>query len=308
MWRWKNNLILFLLVVNQVPFMTVSEYSSGRTSLGGKWNLRRPIIRAVLSDIDGTLVHYPEEVQDEGLLRLPPSSTGMKGVISQNTIDLCQRIRRAKVELEDNYGGDKRHVILVLVSGMRTNTLLQRLSSLPFADAYCSENGGRIFYPEPLQTLDEENSFKEGDYDQHGCYIFRPAQTTLTEEEDNIASTYETATENKFSHVYRLVEDIEWRKRHDRDMSSTNDPIGNLGNQRSQTTPLLHEFASRLKSLGWVLDEKGYTTCLRIHQKHQISSLFNVSDLPSLLPDGLMISTNLGCVDVYPQTSGKKNA
>jgi len=279
MWRWSNILILFLIVVNQIPLMAATEYSSAWTNLGSKLNQRRrPIIRAVLSDIDGTLVHYSDEVQEEGLIRLPPSSTGMKGVISQNTINLCQRIRNAKVELEDNHGGDRRHVILVLVSGMRTNTLLQRLSSLPFADAYCSENGGRIFYPEPLQTLDDENSLREGGYDQHGCYIFRPAQTTLIEEEDKSAAT-------------------------------NNNPIGAIGHQRSpQTTPLLQEFASRLKSLGWVLDENGYTTCFRIHQKHQTSPIFNVSNLPSLLPDGLMISTNLGCVDVYPRTSGKKNA
>jgi hypothetical protein len=305
MWRWSNILILFSIVVNQIPLMAATEYSSAWTNLGSKLNQRRrPIIRAVLSDIDGTLVHYSDEVQEEGLIRLPPSSTGMKGVISQNTINLCQRIRHAKVELEDNHGGDSRHVILVLVSGMRTNTLLQRLSSLPFADAYCSENGGRIFYPEPLQTLDDENSLREGGYDQHGCYFFRPAQTTLIEEEDKSA-----ATNNKSSHAYRLVEDIDWRKRHDSDMPSSNNPIGAIGHQRSpQTTPLLQEFASRLKSLGWVLDENGYTTCFRIHQKHQTSPIFNVSNLPSLLPDGLMISTNLGCVDVYPRTSGKKNA
>lgn len=295
MWRW-SYLILLFLVVNQAPLMTLSEYSSGRTALGSKQNQRRHIIRAVLSDIDGTLVHYPDDVEDEGLIRLPPSSTGMKGVISQTTINLCQRIRHTKVELEECNGVDKRHVILVLVSGMRTKTLLQRLSSLPLADAYCSENGGRIFYPEPLQTLDENHALQHGDYDQNGCYIFRPAPTTLREVED------------KSARFYRLVEDMDWRMRHNSDISSTNNPTGDPEKQTSQTSPLLFEFASKLKSLGWVLDEKGYTTCFRIHQKHQITPLFNVLDLNSLLPDGLMISTNLGCVDVYPQTSGKKNA
>ena len=42
---------------------------------------------------------------------------------------------------------------LVLVSGARAQTLLQRLPFLPAADAYVCENGGRIFYPHgPLPT------------------------------------------------------------------------------------------------------------------------------------------------------------
>lgn len=34
------------------------------------------------------------------------------------------------------------------MTGARTATLLQRLPFLPAADAYVSENGGRIFYPD----------------------------------------------------------------------------------------------------------------------------------------------------------------
>ena len=34
------------------------------------------------------------------------------------------------------------------MTGARTSTLLQRLPFLPAADAYVSENGGRIFYPD----------------------------------------------------------------------------------------------------------------------------------------------------------------
>ena len=34
------------------------------------------------------------------------------------------------------------------MTGARTSTLLQRLPFLPAADAYASENGGRIFYPD----------------------------------------------------------------------------------------------------------------------------------------------------------------
>lgn len=38
-------------------------------------------------------------------------------------------------------------VQLVLITGARISTLLQRMAYLPTADAYICENGGRIFYP-----------------------------------------------------------------------------------------------------------------------------------------------------------------
>lgn len=37
---------------------------------------------------------------------------------------------------------------LVLITGARVSTLLQRMAFLPAADAYICENGGRIFYPD----------------------------------------------------------------------------------------------------------------------------------------------------------------
>ncbi len=68
------------------------------------------------------------------LLYLPPSKTGQRGVISSKTLQLCQKLRH-------------RGMPFVLVSGMRSTTLFQRLPYLPRADAYVSESGGRIFYP-----------------------------------------------------------------------------------------------------------------------------------------------------------------
>lgn len=38
-------------------------------------------------------------------------------------------------------------VKLVLITGARLSTMLQRMAFLPAADAYICENGGRIFYP-----------------------------------------------------------------------------------------------------------------------------------------------------------------
>ena len=83
-------------------------------------------IRIVFSDVDGTLAHYPDNLDDlgEGILKLPASATGMQGIISSRTLVLCQELRRQQQKL-------------VLISGMRTSTLLRRLPYLPRADAYC---------------------------------------------------------------------------------------------------------------------------------------------------------------------------
>jgi len=87
-------------------------------------------IRIVFSDVDGTLVHYPEDFNDETeeagnrILKLPPSATGMQGIISSRTIVYCRELRQKQK--------------LVLISGMRTSTLLKRLPYLPRADAYCT--------------------------------------------------------------------------------------------------------------------------------------------------------------------------
>lgn len=94
------------------------------------------------SDVDGTLVHYPDapeiaELQASGgILLLPPSATGRVGVISEETLRLAAALRASGVRL-------------AIVSGARTSTVLQRLPFLPAADAFVTENGGRIFYPDP---------------------------------------------------------------------------------------------------------------------------------------------------------------
>lgn len=96
-----------------------------------------PGTKVVFSDVDGTLVHYDHddnEADADGVWTLPPSSTGKVGVISEETLRRCAELR-------------SRGVRLVLISGMRTPTLRSRLPYLPRADAYCAENGGRIFYP-----------------------------------------------------------------------------------------------------------------------------------------------------------------
>ncbi|KAF6266171.1 hypothetical protein COO60DRAFT_1475933, partial [Scenedesmus sp. NREL 46B-D3] len=93
------------------------------------------------SDIDGTLVHYlddPAQLQEivGDILMLPQSSTGRLGIISQASLAKAAELRRAGTAV-------------VIISGARTSTVLQRLPYLPAADAIIAENGGRIWYPDP---------------------------------------------------------------------------------------------------------------------------------------------------------------
>uniref|UniRef100_A0A061SLR9 Sucrose phosphatase-like domain-containing protein n=1 Tax=Tetraselmis sp. GSL018 TaxID=582737 RepID=A0A061SLR9_9CHLO len=109
----------------------------------------------LFSDVDGTLVHYPDtfdalgtlgsfssdnrgrifttvEGEEQTVLQLHPSSTGLQGAISLRTLRLCKQVRRMGIKL-------------VVISGARTSTMMQRLPFLPYADAIVTENGGRIF-------------------------------------------------------------------------------------------------------------------------------------------------------------------
>ncbi len=84
------------------------------------------------------MVHYYENEKDTpgppAVLALPSSATGRKAVISVETLRLAAKVRASGAKL-------------VLVSGTRYSTLVNRLPFLPRADAYVIENGGRIFYP-----------------------------------------------------------------------------------------------------------------------------------------------------------------
>lgn len=121
--------------------------------------------KILFSDIDGTCVHYTDgedwvisqsDDPDQGTLvlakwgtnendidiaqwssalLLPPSTSGSRGIISRRTIDLYAAIRALGIKI-------------VLISGCRYTTFLQRLAFLPAADAYVCESGGRIFYPD----------------------------------------------------------------------------------------------------------------------------------------------------------------
>lgn len=110
----------------------------------------------LFTDLDGTCVHYNSPIglgrdgKQNAILQLPPSKTGAHGVISVRTLQLYAVVRQLGVKL-------------VLISGARLSTVLQRLPWLPAADAIVAESGGRIYYPGALPTaapLQEDSDWR----------------------------------------------------------------------------------------------------------------------------------------------------
>ena len=98
----------------------------------------------VVTDFDGTLVHYEKFGLDD-LLPLPPSSgSGKTAFYSKRTLELLNSLR------SDN-------IILICASGMRESTMRQRYSHFPQIKYWICENGGRIF------SIDEQNNPLEFD-------------------------------------------------------------------------------------------------------------------------------------------------
>jgi len=262
---------------------------------------------AVFSDVDGTLVHYPKHLMQEpessvdsdgiDLLYLPPSKTGQRGVISSKTLRLCQKLRH-------------RGMPFVLVSGMRSTTLFQRLPYLPRADAYVSESGGRIFYPVDAPLDDDKNKI-DGLVD--GVLVNPEPYTGCPSSHHN---------------PFTLVEDMEWRNQISNLQCAGSDGYSTLapraGSDGFSTltppTPIEHrkgtlwEHARTLQKRGFFLDSSGYATAFRINRKHQESDLasnfdnfLQICKMREDIPDEVGCSTNLGCVDFYPNMSGKRN-
>jgi len=234
----------------------------------------------VFSDLDGTLIHYPDKPpkneRHNTILKLPPSSTGMRGIISSKTLSKIQDIR-------------KKGAKFVLVSGMRTSTFLQRAPFLPRADAYCTEAGGRIFYP--VEAKEDGFVVKPQKYD--GC----------TDED---------------LEPFSLAEDMQWRSKMERitgnyglsdlkELAASPDVVPDL-NERDG---LLWDYARFLTSKGFVVDTKGYSACFRVNKKQQTSISDEEFDALTngeiKVWDGLGTSINLSCVDYYSAESGKKN-
>jgi hypothetical protein len=242
-------------------------------------------IDVVFSDLDGTLIHYPKDPDDlsrlqntRGMILLPPSSTGMIGVMSSRTLKLCRDIRQG--------------VKFILVSGMRASTLLKRLPYLPKADAYCCEAGGRIFYPVAGE--------------RPNCLAILPFAFIGADSQD--------------LEPFYLIEDMGWRREMEKsEAAGIHGYVGNeaLFGDQSEAIPLevregiLWSHARSLASRGFVIDMKGYSTCFRVNRKHQTAEVLPHFDLLASgqipCPSELSTSSNLGCIDFYPASSGKRN-
>lgn len=293
-------------------------------------------LRIVFSDVDGALIHYPEDVElfaEEGgdvgneILALPSSATGMRGAISSKTLAACRDLRREGT-------------LLVLISGMRTSTLLGRLPYLPRADAYCTEAGGRIFYPTEVDACCDRHDESADDENNGGAFPFREA-TPLP---------YSGSGPEDLE-PFGLREEAEWRRRMEAPRAAGRDgypgnevhsdrcdaPFDDDGEcpidydnsfgfpEPSRVVPLeernegaLWDFARKLqRDEGLILDTRSYSTCFRVNERHQTTSGVGGGDGTErfralrdgriALPSGLAKSTNLGCVDVYPASSGKLN-
>jgi len=297
-----------VLCASFIPLL-VSTTASGRRSM--MTTSSSSCKMAVFSDIDGTLVHYPKHLMQQGnnsgddgedthyddnnsdLLYLPPSKSGQRGVISFKTLRLCQQLRNEGVPF-------------VLVTGARSTTLFQRLPYLPRADAYVSESGGRIFYPHSSIT-DLVDGMVDGVLVQPQPYEGCPS-----------------------SHLepFTLVEDLLWRDEISNFECAGTDGYSKLAPRAGSdgfstlTPPIpieqrsgkLWAHARSLQKQGFFLDSSGYATAFRINRKHQEDDLASTFDEflhrcnnRDGVPDELGCSTNLGCVDFYPKMSGKKN-
>jgi len=192
---------------------------------------------------------------------------------------------------------------------------LQRLPYLPKADAYCSENGGRIFYP--VKDLEDDDG-SNWDMVNDDVFWVQPKEV-------------ESGDPNR-NKPFGIREDKVWRERMTKAIggdsfgpSSLLDIYIDHEDPELTSLPLnerdglLWDFARDLiDNHGLVLDTKGYSTCFRFNKKQQTSD--DVVDIaPSEileLLDGplwnekkasIASSVNLNCVDFYPSCSGKKN-
>ena len=249
-----------LLCASFIPLLVSTTASDCRSSM--MTSPSSSCKMAVFSDIDGTLVHYPPahhvmQQDTNDLLYLPPSKTGQRGVISFKTLRLCQQLRNEGVPF-------------VLVTGARSTTLFQRLPYLPRADAYVSESGGRIFYPNS-SINDKVDGMVDGVFVHPQPYEGCPS-----------------------SHLepFTLVEDLLWRNEiSNLDCAGTDGysilaPRAGSDGFSTLTPPLpidqrsgkLWNHARSLQKKGFFLDSSGYATAFRVNRKHQEDDVASTFD------------------------------
>lgn len=99
----------------------------------------------------------------------------------------------------------------------------------------------------------------------------------------------------------RLREDTAWRDRH----AASAGPRAGDGKKPEDREGPLWDAYRQFKALGWSPDASGYTTAFRL----PVAPPHTASDARAALaslPPCLASTFNLGCADVYPATSGKR--
>lgn len=155
---------------------------------------------------------------------------------------------------------------IVLITGARTSTLLQRAPHLPPADAYVSENGGRIFYPRP-------------DGAAAGAAAGRPSDRIGDYEEDGA-----------------------WRDAH----APVAGPSSQDGAPPEGRAGPLWAWFRQLAAAGWALDANSYATAFRLSLRGSAGkAAADLGAAVAARPPGVECSENVGALDFYPATSGK---
>ncbi|CAM9816863.1 unnamed protein product [Hapterophycus canaliculatus] len=276
-------------------------------------------IRCLFSDIDGTLVHYYEdEAAAPGppeVLPLPASATGRKARISTETLKLAARVRTS---------GSR----LVLVSGTRYSTFVNRLPYLPRADAYVIENGGRIFYPKRERGSGGGGGgggSGDGVGGVGGASSCEAAGEEAQEEESAVGDATLTAHA-----AAALTEDLKWRET----MEGATGPASQDTKAPGDREGPLWDLYRKAVSEGFEVDTNTYYTMIRIKVKTGSSKTPSggageegtgdgkpqeageeerggekaMKRMLDSLPSGLRVVTNFGLVDICPERSGKHNA
>ena len=275
-------------------------------------------VHCLLCDIDGSLVHYENELLKHGTISMDNST----GVISYASLGNSEKmgaensteaamttsspittilralppsstgmqayISQKTLDIAASIG---KAVPIGIISGGRWGTVKKRMPYLPRATAIVSDNGGRIFWRRGYDGGDSSEDI--------------------------------------------LEEDATWRRRI---ISESAGAIGNIQEDAlcpEQRQGALWDLYRRLTAEGWHCDAEGYATSFRIRldegatgpkeREGDMLSLASSSDCfdarrlwertapfngggGGLAAMGLSCSVNLGLVDVFPVGSGKRAA
>lgn len=181
-------------------------------------------------------MHYYEDEADAPgppeVISLPASATGRMAHVSLETLKLAARLRSSGAHL-------------VLVSGTRYSTFVNRLPYLPRADAYVIENGGRIFYPKRAGTAASGKPAKEDDDEEEEVCAGEPSAVG----DPSLTAHSEDA----------LEEDLKWRE----NLEGVTGPASQDAKDPGDREGPLWDLYRRAVAEGFEVDTNTYYTMLR---------------------------------------------